>query len=91
MQNMSEKVFCTVKTKTIFETKRASCLTRPCIYWFGSEPRKVLACFKAEAPHYIPLVKVKVKLSLCLTKHHAMKTYWGSRGIAPVIYRVSVV
>jgi hypothetical protein len=23
-------------------------------------------------------VKVKVKLSLCLTKHHAMKTYWGS-------------
>jgi hypothetical protein len=22
-------------------------------------------------------VKVKVKLSLCLTKHHAMKTYWG--------------
>jgi hypothetical protein len=22
-------------------------------------------------------VKVKVKLSLCLTKHHAMKAYWG--------------
>jgi hypothetical protein len=22
-------------------------------------------------------VKVKVKLSLCLTKHHAMKMYWG--------------
>jgi hypothetical protein len=22
-------------------------------------------------------VKKKVKLSLCLTKHHAMKTYWG--------------
>jgi len=21
-------------------------------------------------------LKVKVKLSLCLTKHHAMKTYW---------------
>jgi hypothetical protein len=28
-------------------------------------------------------VKVKVKLSLCLTKHHAMKTYSGSGGIAP--------
>jgi hypothetical protein len=28
-------------------------------------------------------VKVKVKLSLCLTKHHAMKTYWESGGIAP--------
>jgi hypothetical protein len=27
--------------------------------------------------------KVKVKLSLCLTKHHAMKTYWESGGIAP--------
>jgi len=25
--------------------------------------------------------KVKIKLSLCLTKHHAMKTYWGSGGI----------
>jgi hypothetical protein len=30
-------------------------------------------------------VKVKVKLSLCLTKHHAMKTYWGIEGIAPCI------
>jgi hypothetical protein len=27
-----------------------------------------------------PLKKVKVKLSLCSTKHHAMKTYWGSGG-----------
>jgi hypothetical protein len=26
----------------------------------------------------------KVKLSLCLTKHHAMKTYWGSGGIGPL-------
>jgi len=23
------------------------------------------------------IVKVNVKLSLCLTKHHTMKTYWG--------------
>jgi hypothetical protein len=23
------------------------------------------------------LIEVKVKLSLCLTKHHAMKMYWG--------------
>jgi hypothetical protein len=28
---------------------------------------------------------VKVKLPLCLTKHHAMKTYWRSGGIAPRI------
>jgi hypothetical protein len=26
----------------------------------------------------------KVKFFLCLTKHHAMKTYWGG-GIAPRI------
>jgi hypothetical protein len=31
------------------------------------------------------LGKKKVKLSLCLTKHYAMKTYWGSGGIAPLI------
>jgi hypothetical protein len=30
-------------------------------------------------------VKGKVKLSLCLSKHHAMKAYWGSGGIAPLI------
>jgi hypothetical protein len=27
-----------------------------------------------------------VKLSLCLTKHHAQKTYWGSGGIDPRIF-----
>jgi hypothetical protein len=31
---------------------------------------------------------VKVKLSQCLTKHHAMKTYWGSGDIAPRILDV---
>jgi hypothetical protein len=34
--------------------------------------------------HVCVCVKVKVK-SLYLTKHHAMKTYWGCRGIAPRI------
>jgi hypothetical protein len=29
--------------------------------------------------------QVKVKLSLCLTKHHAMKTYCGSGSIASLI------
>jgi hypothetical protein len=28
------------------------------------------------------MIKIKVKLSLCLTKHHAMKAYWGSEDIA---------
>jgi hypothetical protein len=27
----------------------------------------------------------RVKLSLCLTKHHTMKAYWGSGGIMPHI------
>jgi hypothetical protein len=27
----------------------------------------------------------QVKFSLCLTKHYAMKTYWGSGGITPHI------
>jgi hypothetical protein len=30
-------------------------------------------------------VKVKAKLPLCLTKHQAMKAYWGSGSIAPRI------
>jgi hypothetical protein len=29
-------------------------------------------------------------LSLCLTKHHAMKTYWGSGGIAPRILTLTL-
>jgi hypothetical protein len=31
------------------------------------------------------ILMVKVKLSLCLTKHHAMKAYWWSEDIAPRI------
>jgi len=30
--------------------------------------------------------KVKVKLSLCLTKRHAMKTYCGSGDVTPHIF-----
>jgi hypothetical protein len=30
-------------------------------------------------------LKMEVKLSLYLTKHHTMTTYWGSGGIAPCI------
>jgi hypothetical protein len=31
------------------------------------------------------LGKSKGKFSLCLTKHHGMKAYWGRAGIAPRI------
>jgi hypothetical protein len=30
-------------------------------------------------------LKIKIKLSLCLTQHHAMNTYWDSGSIAPRI------
>jgi hypothetical protein len=33
----------------------------------------------------IIIIIIKVKLSLFLTKHHTMKTYWRSGGIAPRI------
>jgi hypothetical protein len=33
-------------------------------------------------------IKVKEKMSLYLTKHHTMKTYWGSGGIAQRILNV---
>jgi hypothetical protein len=35
--------------------------------------------------HSFTTVKVKVKLSLRLTKHHTMKVYWGNGSIAPRI------
>jgi hypothetical protein len=34
------------------------------------------------------LLNVKVSLSLCLTKHDAMKVYWGSGGIAARILKL---
>jgi hypothetical protein len=46
--------------------------------------KNVWSC--TSTPLYIFMVKgKKAKLSLCLTKHHAMKAYWGSGGVAPCI------
>jgi hypothetical protein len=37
-------------------------------------------------PHTRVCIYIYVHIkSLCLTKHHAMKAYWGSGGIAPRI------
>jgi hypothetical protein len=32
----------------------------------------------------IPQMQVKAKLSLCLSKHHAMKAYWGQEPLVPI-------
>jgi len=36
------------------------------------------------------LLQKKIRLSLCLTKHHALKTYWGSGGTAPRILELGI-
>jgi hypothetical protein len=46
------------------------------------EPKGSLLCSQEPVKLY---GKGKAKLSLCLTKHHATKTYWGSGGIVPHI------
>jgi hypothetical protein len=62
--------------------KNASRTSRDCSYsWpFSPSAYKLIVIL-----YYFIKVKVKVKLSLCLTKHHTMKTYWGSGDIAPRI------
>jgi hypothetical protein len=37
----------------------------------------LMQCYNATAFLLFHILQVKVKLSLCLTKYHAMKTYWG--------------
>jgi hypothetical protein len=32
-----------------------------------------------------PLICKRLKLTLCITKYHAMRTYWGSGDVAPHI------
>jgi hypothetical protein len=59
--------------------------------WSASRPGRFIPRERAPGTRWIGgsyvecIIKVKVKFSLCLTKHHAMKTYWGSGGIAPLI------
>jgi hypothetical protein len=57
------------------------------IFSKSDQLRSVFASVKNKPEMYKSYVelKVKVKLSLFLTKHHAMKTYWGSGVIAPRI------
>jgi hypothetical protein len=53
--------------------------------------KKVLICNKnhltdmIRCDKYVILVKVKVTLYFLLAVHHAMKAYWGSEVIVPLI------
>jgi hypothetical protein len=37
----------------------------------------MVLCYTTGFPYKIMKKAIKVKLSLCLTKHYAMKVYWG--------------
>jgi hypothetical protein len=63
------------EARSLFKsTALASCKTRRNLHSQGAARRRKGAKRSTVCP---------VKLSLCLTKHHAMKAYWGSEGIAP--------
>jgi hypothetical protein len=56
-------------------------------------------CTHTHLPTYLPTYRgmhgafssrYKVQLPLCFTKHHTMKTYWGSGGIAPHILELCI-
>jgi hypothetical protein len=49
-------------------------------------PNSFIATSFLKTAQRVNYMKVKVKLSLCFTKHHARKTYWGSGSIAPCIF-----
>jgi hypothetical protein len=57
----------------------------PASFSFCKMSARYLLNRRHDSPQSHVNVKLKVNLSLCLTKHHAMKTYWGSGGIAPLI------
>jgi hypothetical protein len=47
--------------------------------------------YRSNLWNYFEPTKCLLKLSLCLPKHHAMKTYWGWRGIAPHILDLGTI
>jgi hypothetical protein len=64
---------------SIVETRRADKATRNAGDSVAKcQERTAAVCdFGLQTVQDIQQLKVKVKVSLCLTKHHAMKTYWG--------------
>jgi hypothetical protein len=60
-------------------------MTGRLILWFVLIHYNTCCIRNSELYPYFQRRLKKVKLSLCLTKHHTMKTYWGSGGIDPRI------
>jgi hypothetical protein len=58
----------------------------------GNHNLNSLSCDRDLNPEHLSnrTIKEKVKLSLCLTKHHAMKTYWENGGIVPHILDLGI-
>jgi hypothetical protein len=75
------------------KTFSSSCKKSDCIMNSIPFTRDAYISFLIYDVLYLNMVKVKVKvkvnLSLCLTKHHAMKTYWRSGGITSHILDLS--
>jgi hypothetical protein len=71
----------------LWELFSASFVCRVHVQEFAEKPYWFCWLWQKEASRArCPAIKRwKVKLSLILTKHHAMKTYWRSGGIAPRI------
>jgi hypothetical protein len=72
------------------EEKGIPLMPLPGIELRSSSPQTDWGSFKvpntADISWHLKILKwSKVKFSLCLIKHHTMKTYWGSGSIAPRI------
>jgi hypothetical protein len=56
--------------------------------------KKIAFIVKQYQFYFLPRIttyeEVQIK-SLCLTKHHSMKTYWGSEGITPQILNLGTI
>jgi hypothetical protein len=74
--------------KLVFPARRHFALNRNsvCSIWknLAKKPHYASRKLQLKCENIVTVrCKVKVKLSLCLTKHLAMKTYWGIGGIVP--------
>jgi hypothetical protein len=67
------------ETNLLFSVRCRICATMRAFTLYTIMARNVLC---SRYKNLYSCVASKVKLPLCLTKHHAMKTHWGNGGIA---------